>query len=172
MRGLDPVAMWSRCVFMPAKARLHAPSATSVSRGELPVSQGFLAPGFPAASKRFGRRRSGVSRVVFFRGKVARIGYAADGVGFLTSLAQSTDIRDVPRRVERKATCAPTRMNGNGPQVGAAGLGMCVGASVDGRKPCVNGVRSGAAGRCSDGTAPARGVQRRIRFVGQRMALA
>jgi hypothetical protein len=171
MRGLDPAAVWSWCVPIPAIAGSHRRLATSISSGEQRLS-----PWNFAVDRRglvsFGHLGSRTFRAVFFSGKVARIGYAPDSVGLYTSLAQSTVIEDVPQRVEGGATCAFPRMDGSQPPVGASGFGMCVGASVDGRKPWASDVRSGAAGRCSDGTAPARGAHRRIRFVGQRMALA
>src|SRR5208283_343144 len=113
MRDLDPATVWSRCVPVSAKAVSRTLSATSVSCGESRLSKGIPAVDLCAASKRYGQRRSRMSRAHYFRGKVARIDYAAEGVGLLTPLAQSTAIQDVPQWVDRKATCVPTRMDGS-----------------------------------------------------------
>jgi hypothetical protein len=156
MRGLDPAVPRSRCVPIPAKAGSHALSTTSVSRWKSRLSQRFLAVDLPAASKRHGHRM----RAGFFCGNVAPIDYAAEGVRLLTPFGQLTAIQDVPQRVEREATCAPTRMDGGQPLVGMAGFGMCASALQwmgANHAPMVSG--EGSAGRCSDGTVPARGVQ-------------
>jgi len=125
-----------------------------------------------AATKRHGQRLDGVPRTDFFGGKLARIGYVAEGVRLLTLFSRWIAVAGVPQGVEHSATRVSTWLGGHQPLRGVAGFEMCVGASVDGRKPCAGGVRRQAAGRCCEGTAPARGVHGQIRFVGQRMARA
>jgi hypothetical protein len=97
MRGLDPAAAWSRCIPIPANASSLTLSATSVSRGKSRLSHGFLAVDLRPVGKRYGQHRGRMSRADYFRGKVARVDYAAEGVRLLTPSAQSTAIQDVPQ---------------------------------------------------------------------------